>query len=227
MTSLSVGIADAAATTISSAKKLYSIVGTANSGYPFYATTFNASTGWGEIHNTTFTGWSAGGSIGSQSGNGFLWDVTTLEGQQILSGNWTPAIRLTSLNGGNPTGTISCSIVVRAAKYNGGTYTTIVTCTATAQSITSTATTFTLPATSGSLTNFNTGDKLYVDCWLNITAVSGGATQVRINRFSTDTAGLTFDPNTQVTTPGYQSQSSAQSIMIQSDSVRAGWLGGL
>lgn len=217
MTSLTVLLADAAATTISTAKKLYSIVGAANSGYPFYATTFGSSTGYGEIHNTNFTGWNAGASIGSQSGNGFLWDVTTLEGQQILSGNWSPTIRLTSMLGGSPTGTISCSILVRASKYSsGGTYTTIMTATATGQTLTSTATTFNLPATSASAVNFSTGDKLYIDIWLNITGTTGGANAVRLNRLSTDTTNLTGDPNAQIVTPGYQPSATARTQSVAS-----------
>ncbi len=209
MTALTVGFASAASTTVSTADQLYVVAGVSTPGFPFVFNFSGGATGYGQLWaQGNAGGWLAAGSIGSQDGHGFLLEnsVLNLEGQTLAAGNWTPTIRLTSMTSSSaPGGTITADIIVRISKRSsGGTYTTIATSTLTGASLTSTATSFNLPAASGAATAFATGDKLYIDVWLNITASTVGASGgVRLNRESNDTTGLTFDPNAQIVSPGY------------------------
>lgn len=163
--------------------------------------TIGTSTGYGEVVSRgSGAAWAAAGSIGAASGNGFAIDSTVLEGQQTISGNWTPSLRMqTSL------GSITADIICRIMRYSGstGTYTTLATITLAAQSITTTAATYALAATSIGVTSFGAGDKLYVDVWLNITANSTGSGSATIKLIESSSATL-GSTSAQIVTPGYQ-----------------------
>ncbi|MDE2312256.1 MAG: hypothetical protein KGJ93_04205, partial [Patescibacteria group bacterium] len=155
------------------------------------------ASGWGILSSQGSTAsWPAAASEPAQNGVGFIWDVTTLEGQQILSGNWTPKVKLSV-----SFGSIVADIHARVSVYHsGGTYSTILDASSTGQTINTTATVYTLPATSGALTNFSTGDKLYEDVILNITTNSTGKANAVINVYQNNGA------NESLVTPGYQAQ---------------------
>lgn len=171
------------------------------------------ATGYSELFALgTTNAWSGAGSIGSPSGNGWIWDVTTLEAQTILAGNWTPTVRLQVAGGGTPS--LTADIHVRAYKRSsGGTYTQIGSdMTKTAQTINSTATNYVFSATSETSMSFSTGDKLYLDIWLNVTANSGttSANNVRVSQSSTAGAGVANNFST--VTPGYQSTTATRTV---------------
>jgi hypothetical protein len=215
VTPLSVCLANAPSTTIATAKQLYAVVGAANSGYSFYETKIGAGvTGYGQIWaGGTSTNWAAAGSLPAEDGHGFILEsaVLNLAGKRFIASNWTPKVRLTSVTTpGTGGGTISCSIIVRySVRRAGGSYDTIAICTLTGQTITGTVTTFTLPATAGVLAAFASGDVLALSIYLNVTALSGGATYVRLNRLSTDVTYKTGDPNAAHVTPGYETSTSS------------------
>jgi hypothetical protein len=203
-TALSVYYAFAASSTISTANKLY----TGTGGSPTTAqnlTSVNASTGYGEIPaQGSAAAWAASGSIGTPTGKGFFLDATTLDGQDLIAGNYSAIIRFNT----QATGNVTADIYVRVYRYRPGTttYTQIVSMVLTGQTITNTITSFSLPSTStGSNTSFATGDKLYVDVWLDITATtSSSGQQIKHNRQSTDTTTFVGDTQAVVVTPGYQ-----------------------
>ncbi|MDE2312266.1 MAG: DUF2341 domain-containing protein [Patescibacteria group bacterium] len=156
------------------------------------------STGWDTLPSKgTTNNWAAGASEPSQLGTGFLWDVTTLEGQQIVAGNWTPKVKLKV-----SAGSVVADIHVRASVYHSsnGTYTTIIDAVSTGKTINTTATVYTLPATAGALTDFTTGDKIYQDVILNITSNSTGSSTAKFTIYENGGA------NESLATPGYQSQ---------------------
>jgi hypothetical protein len=202
-TALSTYYAFAASSTLSTANKLY----TGTGGSPTTAqnlTTINGSTGFGEIPaQGSASAWAAGGSIGSPTGKGFFLDATTLDGQDLIAGNYSGIIRFNT----QATGTVTADIYVRVHRYHPGTttYTQIVSMVLTAQSITNTITSYSLPSTSvGSNTSFATGDKLYIDTWLNITTnTSSAGQQIKHNRQSTDTTTFVGDTQAVTVTPGY------------------------
>ncbi|MFD0675692.1 MULTISPECIES: hypothetical protein [unclassified Paenibacillus] len=175
-----------------------------------YATTVNASTGWVELLSKGGTG-SVGSSAPNPSGNGFIWDVSTLEGQQFPAGSWASGQDLKT-----SAGTIIADVHVRVYKLSsGGTYTLIIDSAIAGKSIGSSSTLVSLPATIGAAVNFNVGDKLYYDVVLNITTnnMSSGAS-LKMNE---NTA------NAYVVTPGYQTSpiSSLITNMVVNDSVTA------
>jgi hypothetical protein len=161
-------------------------------------------------------------SIGSPDGKGFLWDVTTLEGQTLAAGNYSGIIRLNASQfsggtGNTQAGTLTADIVVRVYKRSSaGVYTLIATMTLTAQSLTPTFTSYSLPVSAGSATAFASGDKLYIDCWANVTANANGSSVqgIRFNRLSTDTSGQTGDSEAVVNTPGYGTSTTITNITV-------------
>lgn len=197
VTALTVYPTNVATTTLSTAAGMVIVTGGAEGGNP---NTIGTSTGYGEcLILSGQSSWPALGSIGSPSGKGLLWDVTTLEGQQIVAGNWTPTMRFKV-----SVGSIVATILVRAYKYNGGTYTQIGSnMSLAAQTITTTATGFAFSATSQPVMNFGTGDKLYADVWLNITTNSTGSGTATVSIFTTTSATL-GNAFQQIVTPGYQ-----------------------
>lgn len=156
-----------------------------------FATTVNTSTGWVELQAKGGTG-SIGTSAPNPSGNGFIWNDTALEGQQILAGNWTASQDLKTSSG-----TIVADVHVRAYKRSSsGNYSLIADMVAAGQTIGSGSTLISLPAVSSAAISFGTGDKLYYDVVLKISSnsMSSGAS-IKMNENTM---------NAYVATPGYQ-----------------------
>lgn len=173
-----------------------------------------AQTAWGELHSQTFaSAWPVSGAIGVASGHGWLLDATTLEGQLIAAGNWTPTLNLRYISSN---GTATADIHVRAFKRSsGGVYTQIGTdMVLAAQAITSATTQYTFSATSEAAMSFSVGDKLYIDIWLNITANANTISnpQFNVSIASSTTQGVAND--CQVVTPGYSSNTTTSTRTI-------------
>lgn len=157
-------------------------------------------TGWIELPSKGGSSTTLAGSEPAVSGNGFIWDVTTLESQQIVAGNWTPIIKLSC-----PGGSFVAEIHVRIFKRSsGGTYTQFTSGGVATDLVqtgvtisTAAATTFT--AASLDAMSFVTGDKLYVDVVLNIT--TGNSNNTAANRVISlyENGGA----NDVIVTPGY------------------------
>jgi lysophospholipase L1-like esterase len=155
------------------------------------STTIGSATGWVELLAQGGTG-STAATEPAASGHGYLWDVTTLEGQQIPAGAWNLSQELKTT-----TGSVTADVHLRVFKLAAnGTYTLIAESTQPGMTITQTNITATLPATNGPPTEcFLTGDKLYYDVVLDITANTMGSTGgVRLNEGGSKSA---------VITPGY------------------------
>lgn len=201
MTTLTAYGTNTAAATITTADTL--IANTTGAVAGIVDTSLGVLTGWGELPSQGSSAvWPALGAIGAASGKGWLLDATTLEGQQFIAGNWTPTVKVQQTAGASYT----ADLVMRAfVRSSGGVYTQIISSTLAAQSITSTLTTYVLPATAGLLTILNTGDKLYMDFWQNVTVGSGNAlTVTRYDNASSSTQGRASCM--QLVTPGYQAQ---------------------
>jgi hypothetical protein len=200
VTALSVYSTNTNATTLSTARLL--VTGTGAGSTNTFTSKCGTSTGYSELYGPgTTNAWAAAGSIGSPSGNGFLLDVTTLEGQQIVAGNWTVRFR-----GKVSVGTLTVDIYVRAYIFDGTNYTQIgSTMSLTGQSVTTTSTNFDFsPASLAASATFPTGGKLYIDCWPNITTNSSGsstATFSIVESFSSTQGNVA---SFKIDTPGYQ-----------------------
>lgn len=166
------------------------------------------ATGYGEVvAQGTTNAWAAAGSIGSPSGKGFMLESATLNlaGQRIAAGSWSGTIRLSiGHDDGTLGGTITADIHMRAYRYRSGTYTAIVDMVATGQTVPTTSgsiSNYTVTG-SGSATDFLSGDLLYGDIWLNVTAnvTADSIRAIRLNRISTNFTG---DSTAQWVTPGY------------------------
>lgn len=221
-TALTVYLANAASSVVGTANQLYhNGAGSPTTNQP--TTTMGTSVNYGEILSQGGTAWAASGSIGSQTGKGFFLDDTTLDGQDLLAGSWSATVRLVAMQSGSQAGSMTADIVVRVSKYSGGSYTTLITMTLTGQTINATLANYSLSGSTGSATSFASGDKLYIDCWLKITAGSGNAAQgVRINRLSTDTTTKIGDATASVATPGYQA--TAAGVTLYGSNVADGTL---
>jgi hypothetical protein len=135
-------------------------------------------------------------SIPAPTGRGWLFDVTTLEGQTLASGNWSGSVGLADTAGSGPL----LSIIAREYKRSSaGVYTSIGTLTLSGPTITTTRTTFSLPSTSFASMAFATGDKLYVDLFID---ANGWGGDFIVNDVSNSTsAGVVNDM--QIVSPGY------------------------
>ncbi len=207
-TSLSIFWSNFTSTTLPNANKLYTTGGSPANTWKY--SRVGTATGYGEItsHGTT-SAWAAAGSLPAPTGKGFLLDSALLEGQQLLAGTHTCYLRLNCAQGGDSkpnAGTLGAGFYVRLSKYHGGTYTTLLTLSLTGQTIGSSYTTYTLTGSAGSPTTFGSGDKLYVDIWVNVTSNGNGSSvqDIRLNRLSTDSANMIGDAtNAGVVTPGF------------------------
>lgn len=197
-----------ASTTLATANILQTATG---SGTISKNTQVSTSSNYGEIYSQGNAGaWAAAGGTSGPSGHGFLYDTTALEGQQFVAGNWQPIVRMQM-----SAGSIVADIHVRLYKYNSVSlaYAQIGSDIVLAsKSITTSNTICTLPATSEVAVNFNAGDKLYCDTWLNITTPDG-TSGANVQFFMASVAGLGVANNMQITTPGYIAQPSTQTIL--------------
>lgn len=176
----------------------------------WYYIKLGTATGWGELNSfTTTDAWAAAGSIGAQTGNGYIYESTFLEGKQIVAGTVTGNIRLNcGIDDDDANhGTITADIAVRLSKRSsGGVYTEILTLTNSGQTIPPGFTTFALSGNLGSAVTFSTGDKLYIDTWLKVLTNTNGLSNlnIRVNRISTDDTTHSGDINASVTVPSVQ-----------------------
>lgn len=195
-----------ASTTLSGAGALASATGGTLGNTPTTIGTTN--TGYSELASINAQTWAAAAGLGVPSGNGFLWDVTTLEGQQLAAGTWTPSVRL-QVSGTGVTGTLVGHIFVRVYRYSsGGTYTLLGILDSGSVTLTTTVTTFSSGWTGNSLgtMTFVSGEKLYTDVWFNCTtnSTTGGITTIKLFAASTSGTGVA---TAQIVTPGYQTAS--------------------
>lgn len=198
VTVLSVYSTNTAATTISTANKL--MTGTGAGTTNVFSSKCGTSTGYSEVYaQGTTNNWSAAGSLGSPSGNGFLLDSTLLEGQQIVSGTWTPRFR-----GRVSNGTAVVDVYVRAYRYDGSTYTAIGTMTITNITLTTTSTNFDGGGNSLSAAVFPTGSKLYIDVWVDINTNSTGSSSATLSIVESISSTQGNSNSFKVDTPGYQ-----------------------
>src|SRR5260221_7396367 len=166
MTALTLYLSSAASATLSTANKLYSILGTPTG--TSNNTQLGTLTGWGEIWAQGTTNvWPAGGSSPAPSGHGFLFDVTTLEGNDLLAGAYSGSLQFSTTGVGAVTITadLHCAVYKRSS---GGVYTLIGDMVLSAQSVSTTAANFSFSMTTGSNTSFVTGDKLYIHLPANV-----------------------------------------------------------
>lgn len=201
-TALTLYYCRAASTTLSTAGALASTTGGTLGNN---AITLGTNTGYGELYALTAETFPNGGTgIGNPSGNGFLWDVTTLEGQQIIAGTWTVTIRL-QLSGAGVTGSLTVDLYARVFRRSStGIYTQIgSTMSKTGNTVNTTVASFTFAGASLPLATFSGGDKAYTDAWANVTANNATGGTATIKFFSTTTAGQGIN-TAQIVTPGYQ-----------------------
>lgn len=196
-TSLATYLTTTASATLSSANQLSmsTIAGTTT-------TTRNVAvgagvSGYGEcVAQGTASAWAASGSIGSPTGKGWFLDGSTLDGQDILSGTWTPKARHTLT-----AGTMTVDIYMRAYRYRSGVYTLIGIWSKTGVALSTSLVSSNLVTASESTVSFATGDRLYVDMWLNITTPNGSAGNLLVTECSVSGGG---NISVELVTPGYQ-----------------------
>lgn len=135
-------------------------------------------------------------SIGSPSGKGYLYDVTTLEGNTIALGNWSGVWRMN-----DTAGFTAVTMIMRAYVYNSGLYTAIGTMTLASQSMSSTTTNYTFSNTSFPAVTFYLNDKLYIDGWMH--PITGHWTGDPIVSFMSSSASAGIANQMQVNTPGF------------------------
>lgn len=142
-------------------------------------------------------------SIPAPTGHGWLLDATTLEGQTIASGNWSAIVNFKITSSFQSTlGSVTIRFYKRSS---GGTYTSIGSIAVTSVAYTSgTKKQVSFANTSMSSMAFSTGDKLYIDVWLESGPSAPNAWDADTILFyvsNSGTAGVANDM--QVTTPGY------------------------
>ncbi len=199
-TALTVYMTNVRATTLTNAIAL--VANSTGGGEYGFTTLIGTGTGYGEfIWNFTSNAWPAGSSLGAPSGLGGLYDTIAFEGLTIVAGTWTPSVR-GSISGG--TGNLTADLYVRAYKYNSTsqTYTLIGTCELAAQTITGTTTTFPFSGTSLAAATFGTGDKLYLDFWLDVTANANTSSTAKLN-FDAANSSILGNASNELVTPGY------------------------
>ena len=193
MTALTLYGSSVASTTLSTAAQLSSATG----GTETSVTTTGPASGSGYVEIRGSTGSSAvNASIPSPSGNGFLWDVTTLEGQTITAGSWTAAVGILDTKGSGPFSSLTLRFYKRSSA---GVYTLIGSIAMGSGTISTTRTTFSLSGSALGSMAFGTGDKLYADLWLQ----ANGWGSDPIKNFVTTSATQGLANDLQITTPGY------------------------
>ena len=168
-------------------------------------TTIGTNTGWIELASQGSSVQSFFSGIQNPSGHGWLLDSTLLEAQSIPFGSWIPTVHLAQSTGG---ASISCDIHVRAFVYDSSakTYTQIGSDIVLAsQTLTSTGGidyVFSGSAFAGAA--FSTGQKLYIDVWVNVLSSTGTVANTTVIRMYAATSSAAGNASVQVVTPGYQ-----------------------
>src|SRR6266702_904473 len=146
MTVLTLNANQDVSSTVGTADQLVSTqTGTTSAGVSTKIGTAFGANSWGEIFaKGSAATWPALGAIGAPSGNGWLLDNTSLEGQTILAGNWQwiEKSRITA-------GTATVDMVVRYYKRSSaGVYTLIVSITLVGRAFSPTLAPYTSASTS-------------------------------------------------------------------------------
>lgn len=153
---------------------------------------------WSRLASQSYTTANNSATELSPNDTGWLWEVTTLEGQQLVSGSYTFSLGLnTNTAGAVATADIHCRLYKRSSV---GAFTLVLDAVLAAQTINHSGAYYTVTGSTAGVTNFATGDKLYYDDQSAITAYSGFASNTSIATF--------FNLSTKefITTPGYQAQ---------------------
>lgn len=189
------------ATTLPNADLLGANLVTSNTNWSGWIIYFPAhATGWCQAINSSFS-CSPTGTLGNPTptGQGWLLDSATLEGQQIVAGAWSG-----NENAAGGSSKIKFKVVERYYVYHSnGTYTAIGQSPESAQVTGAGLSNWTgvaIPSVSLGAVNFLAGDKLYVDVWLHATTNnSSSAIGAQVQ-----TAGVanTFNPADYLITPG-------------------------
>ena len=207
LTPLTVYLTGTASSTLPAANKLYSVSGgVANTST---VTALGKALGWGEVPSQgTSSTWGASQLAPTPSGKGFLWDVTTLEGNDFVAGKYTAHIRMNTTGVGavSITADIHCRLYKRSS---GATYILIADTVLASQTIQITKSLFLPTFSTTAITSFAVGDKLYCDVLLNVLTNTGAATQqIQLDDLSLETTAQTGLVTAQVLTPGYQQSGS-------------------
>ncbi len=205
MTTLTVNGADVAATTLTAAGKLFAATGgTSGSASTKVGTAGGTSTSYLQLQALGTTASPATvTSIPAPSDAtffGWLLDATTLENQQLSTGNWTPTFHVLSSTAG---GVITCTLQI-FKRSSAGAYTQIGSdIVGSAVTLTTSAQSLGFAATSLPVMSFVTGDKLAMWLWMDITTAGGTATKTVsvVEAASGATAGTASEAQT--VTPGY------------------------
>jgi lysophospholipase L1-like esterase len=154
------------------------------------ATSVGSATGWVEMLSQGGTGTMTTAEP-AVSGNGFIWNDPTLEGQEILPGPWDMGQELSTTSG-----TVTADVHIRAyLRAADGTLGLFAEATQTGVTITPAGATVSLPAVTAPPVCVTAGQRLYYDVVLNITGNTmgtAGAVQLK------EGTGTNV-----VTTPGY------------------------
>jgi hypothetical protein len=203
MTVLSLYGLSGASSTLATAAKLAS--GTGGSATTV-VTSITAGSGFYELLGLGGTS-GAVGSLPAPTGKGWLFDVTTLEAQTLLSGNYS---LIETLNVGS--GTLgSLTLTVRVYKRSSaGVYTLICSGVTSTFTMTTTPTAETSSPTGIASMAFATGDKVYVDAFLNGSPAGTRAISVSV---SSTASGIANDG--EIDTPGYQSSGTQHTLDAQ------------
>jgi len=208
LTALTVYLTNFAATTVTTSNTLIENATTGASLTNKNTNLTSGTTGWVEILSQGGTFGAGVGSEPSPSGKGWIDDGTTLEGFHFASGTWTFNLGFECTT----TGTFTADVHFRAyQRSSGGTYTLIGEATASGQTIISTS--YTVVSASGSFSasaTFATGDKLYIDCLMNITTNSTTG-NMRMQQSSSATTGST---SADAVTPGYISSTQVDKDVV-------------
>lgn len=209
MTALTLFYTNGTSGVLSHANKLVTLTGAGLTNYNSTIGKAVSPNGWGELYSQgTSNPWAASSGMLSPDGGGWLWvDTTLADGSASFNpGTWTISIPIKT-NTGSITANIHTNIYIYSTN---GVYTPILKMSLSGQSITSTFATFVISSTTTTASaTFGTGDQLYADIQLNVTANTVNSTTLlgKINIANSTTLGNT---SAQIVTPGYTAITQAQ-----------------
>jgi|SRR5579859_780002 len=168
----------------------------------------SGTTGWIEILSQGGTFGAGVGSEPAPSAKGWIDDGTGLVGNHFSAGTWSFSLGFETTT----TGTFTADVHFRAyQRSSGGTYTLIAEATASGQTIISTSYTVVNASVSAAASaTFVTGDKLYIDCLMNI-STNGTTGNMRMQDANSATVGST---SAQAVTPGYISSTQVNKDIV-------------
>ncbi|GAC1464830.1 MAG: hypothetical protein PVS3B3_17340 [Ktedonobacteraceae bacterium] len=185
-----------AATTVTTAAKLVNATGGTSSSNTTTAPN-DGSQKYMEVLGKGGTGTTVT-SIPAPTAKGWLYDSTALEGF-TLSGNISGVLSMD-----DSAGFASVDFILNAYKRSsGGTYTSFGTTTLTAQSMSSSQTSYSLPSTAITSTAFTTGDKLYYELYMHPQVSDGHWSGDPIVNFSSSSSTAGIANQFQITISGF------------------------